>query len=224
MTIAIAVIAVVLLLILTREIYAATHIQAGMYIKPICTTGNRGVLLTFDDGPNEKNTPKVLEMLRKHKVKAIFFCIGSEAERHPEIVKQIIADGHLIGQHTYYHNPFHSFYSSKRYQQELQKSHDTFARLGVDIKLFRPPLGITNKMIREAVEKMGYMTMAWSVRSFDTRSESREIVIKRVVEKMKDNSIILLHDRMDNADMVAESIIREIENRGWTLCDPSEYR
>lgn len=216
----IAIVAILLFIVLAREVYAATHIQAGFYIKPICTTDGHGVLLTFDDGPNVKNTPKVLEVLRRYNAKAVFFCIGGEAEKYPDIVKQIISEGHMIGQHTYCHNPFHSFFSSNRYLSELQQAHDVFARLGVDIKLFRPPLGITNVMIKRAVEQMGYLTMAWSVRSFDTRSESRAKVISRVVDKMQSDSIILLHDRMDDADIVAEEIIKEITNRGWTLCNP----
>jgi len=218
----VSVVVILLLLIVAREVYVATHIQSCAYIKAMCSTSGNGVLLTFDDGPDEQNTPRVLSVLKKHNVKALFFCVGSEAEKNPELVKRIVSEGHTIGQHTYYHNPFHSFYSSDRYRKELVRAHEVFSKLGVEIRLFRPPLGITNIMIKHAVEKMNYKTIAWSVRSFDTRNESRDTVIRCVTNQIKEDSIILLHDRLDSADIVAEEIINEVNNRGWHFCNPQE--
>ncbi|MCQ2203372.1 MAG: polysaccharide deacetylase family protein [Bacteroidales bacterium] len=211
MMVVVVIIALAVICILAREVYAATHIGAKMYIDAQCTTGDESIMLTFDDGPHPVNTPKVLDVLKKHNIKATFFCIASEAEKYPDIVKRIVDEGHTIGQHTYYHNPMHSFYTGKKYLAELKKAHETFEKLGIKIELFRPPLGITNAMIRWATEQMGYKVIGWSVRSFDTRNESREKVLERVVRQLKKGDIVLLHDRMDKADWLAERIIEKIE-------------
>ncbi len=216
-------IAVVVVVVVMREVYVATHIQTCAYLPAICQTNGNGVMLTFDDGPDEINTPKVLCVLKKYNVKAAFFCIGSKAEKSPEVLQSIVSDGHVIGQHTYHHNPFRSFCSSSNYRHELMRAHEVFARLGVHIKLFRPPLGITNIMIKQAVKSLGYTTVAWSVRSFDTRSEGRDKVLRRVRQQLKPDSIILLHDRLEHCDELTEAIIAEVIERGWTFCNPNTF-
>lgn len=217
MSMLVIIIAVLLIAVIGREVYAATHIQSCIYIDAQCTTGTDNVLLTFDDGPHPVNTPLVLDVLKAHNVKAVFFCIASQAEKYPELISRIIAEGHTIGQHTYYHNPFHSFYPRRTYLDELQKAHQVFLRLGVNVSLFRPPLGITNAMIRWAVCQMNYKVVAWSVRSFDTRSESRQKVLSRVTSQLRPGSIVLLHDRMDQADSLTRDIILYCHSHNLSL-------
>lgn len=201
------VIVTVVILLLAREIYIATHIQRSPYIKALCNTSDGSVLLTFDDGPHPTNTPKVLDVLKRHNVKAMFFCIGKEAEKYPEIVQRIVAEGHTIGQHSYSHNPMHYFCGAKHYRSELLKAHKVFEAIGVEILCFRPPLGITNYMVRKAVKAMNYKVVGWSVRSFDTRGKRVDKVMARIRDQITQGSVILLHDRMDDADVLTEKII-----------------
>lgn len=221
MSVIVSCILLIIIAIIAREVYVATHIQTCTYLPAICHTQHRGVLLTFDDGPDEINTIKILSLLKQHNIKAIFFCIGQKAEKHPEIVKQIVADGHLIGQHTYHHNPFRNFCTPTSYLNELKKAHQAFSQIGITIKLFRPPLGITNWMIKKAVEQMHYTTVAWSIRSFDTRAEDSNIVIDRVMRQINDESIILLHDRLNNSPEIAEGIINKTIEKGLSFCNPN---
>ena len=216
------VIGVFIVLVLLREVYIATHIQISPYVEAICQTSDGSVLLTFDDGPNVENTPKVLDVLRKYNVKAFFFCVGKEAENHPDIVRQIVEEGHAVGQHTYWHNPFHNFYTRSIYEHELRKAHGVFQSIGIDIKMFRPPLGITNWVVGRSVKDLGYKVVGWSVRSFDTRNESREKVLERVKKSMAHGSIILLHDRIEGADWLAEEIIRYAMLNGMKLYGQTE--
>ena len=137
----VVVVAIIIILIVGREVYVATHIQTCAYLPAVCTTGGRGLLLTFDDGPDEQNTPKVLSTLHKHNVKAIFFCIGSKAEQYPELIQRIVNEGHIIGQHTYHHNPFRSFCTIKSYLAELQRAHEALRSAGTETTLFRPATG-----------------------------------------------------------------------------------
>ncbi len=219
----IVIVVIIISIIVGREVYVATHIQTCAYLPAVCTTNGNGLLLTFDDGPDEQNTPKVLSVLRKYNVKAVFFCIGSKALQHPEIVQRIVADGHIVGQHTFHHNPFRSFCSTNSYFAELKKAHEALRSVGVVPTLFRPPLGITNYMIKHAVQRIGYTTVGWSVRSFDTRRESRSKVISRVANNLRPDSIVLLHDRLNNSDEVAEAIITLAQKQNMAFCNPHTF-
>lgn len=198
---------IIVVALLLREIYVATHIQRSPYVDAHCYTVDGSVLLTFDDGPHPVNTPKVLDVLKRHGIHALFFCVGREAERYPDIVRRIVAEGHTVGQHTYFHNPFHNFYGPRHYSAEIARAHQLFSSLGISIRLFRPPLGITNYVVSRAVRLMGYTVIGWSVRSFDTRGEGVDEVMRRVGRQLKPGAVVLLHDRLDDAASLAEAII-----------------
>ena len=208
--------------VITREVYAATHIQKGFYVNAQSVSECNGILLTFDDGPDPENTPKVLDILKKYNVKALFFIIAKNAEQHPEIIKRIQAEGHTIGSHTYHHNPFMAFRTSGSYTKELKHADEVFKSLNINIKLFRPPLGITNAMIRKAIDKMNYHVVAWSIRSFDTRKTPRQEVLNRICSQLQPNSIILMHDRMHEADWLTEKVILFAHSRNLSFATPQE--
>lgn len=193
--------------------YGSAYMSSQMFVKAITHLDDKSrILLTFDDGPHPDYTPAVLDILRKHNHKAIFFCPAKEAEKYPEIVRRIISEGHTIGSHTYQHSWKTIFYSTRRYIEELQHADEVFSRLGVTIKYFRPPLGVVNGTIGKACRAMGYTAMGWSVRSFDTRNEPREKVYKRVIRQLTGGSIVLLHDRMPDADKLTDKILSYYES------------
>ncbi|MCQ2226893.1 MAG: polysaccharide deacetylase family protein [Bacteroidales bacterium] len=208
--------------IIAREVYAATHIQKGFYVNAQSVSDCNGILLTFDDGPDPENTPKVLDILSKYNVKALFFIIAKNAEQHPEIIRRILNEGHAIGSHTYSHNPFMAFKTSDSYFKELKRADEVFKSLNISTKLFRPPLGITNAMIRKAIDKMNYHVVAWSIRSFDTRKTPRQEVLNRICSQLQPNSIILMHDRMHEADWLTEKVILFAHSRNLSFATPQE--
>ncbi len=215
---------IVLILLIAVGIiaYGAANISSGIFVKAICKAGDGEVLLTFDDGPDAQITPRVLDVLKRHGVHAIFFCTGQKAENQPDIVKRIVAEGHTVGNHTYRHNMAYTVESKGEILDELRQCHLALQRLGIETTIFRPPLGVTNDAIAYAVKEMNYKVIGWSIRSLDTSKRSRDQVFARVQKRLRSGSIVLLHDRMPEADALAERIINEVKRRGLRFAEPSQ--
>lgn len=174
------------------------------------------IALTFDDGPDPTTTPKILDLLKKHDIKASFFVIGKQAKAHPDLIKRILEEGHSIGLHSWNHDkngPFKSTaiqieeYSSL--QNLLQTEFDYFTRLA------RPPFGITNPNISKAYEHLGLQSIGWSLRSLDTKQKDATSISKRVIKKLRPNQIVLLHDDLPLTLEALPVIIEHIQSKGW---------
>lgn len=166
------------------------------------------ISITFDDGPNTEFTPKVLSLLKKYNAKATFFLIGKNAEKHPEIVRQIIEEGHTIGNHSYSHSKNFGFFSSEKVAAELNETNSILKeKTGKEIKMFRPPFGVTNPNIKKALKRTGHISIGWSKRSFDTTGLSEEKILKRITSNLKKGDIILLHDSSAKSIAVLEQLL-----------------
>ncbi len=166
------------------------------------------VSITFDDGPNPEFTPRVLKLLKKHDVKATFFCIGQHIENHPDILKQILADGHSVGNHTYSHSKSFGFFGFEKVKAELQQTKSTVKKLtGLKMNLFRPAFGVTNPQIEKAVKTLGLQSIGWSVRSLDTTPRPENSVLDRITSKVSKGDIILLHDTSEKTIAVLERLL-----------------
>lgn len=215
---AITIILAISLLALAIVAYGSSNIHSGMFLEAKCSnTDSNKILLTYDDGPDPVHTPKLLDVLDKYNVKATFFMIGEKVDKYPEIVKEVHRRGHTIGNHTYFHNPWHNFYIHRKYMDELKRAHAAVENLGIPVVDFRPPLGITTPTVASACTRMKYKVWGWSVRSFDTMDNPREEVLKRVVKRLKPNSIVLLHDRMEGVDYLTEEIIKAAQQKGLSI-------
>jgi peptidoglycan/xylan/chitin deacetylase (PgdA/CDA1 family) len=156
---------------------------------------SNAVALTFDDGPIPGNTEKILEILKLYKIQAAFFCIGNRIADHPDLAKRIHEDGHLLGNHSYWHRVTFDLQTARKIEQELIDTDDVIQRsVGIKPNFFRPPFGVSNPMVAKAVKKRGYRTIGWSVRSMDTLGKNSSIVLDRVTKSVKGGDIILLHD------------------------------
>jgi len=166
------------------------------------------VSITFDDGPNSDFTPKVLQLLKQFSVKATFFCVGKQVEKHPEILKQIISEGHSVGNHTYTHSKSFGFFTLERIKVELQKTKSVVKDLtGFEMNLYRPAFAVTNPMIEQAVKDLNLKSIGWSVRSLDTTSRSEKLTLKRITSKVAKGDIILLHDTSSKTIAVLERLL-----------------
>lgn len=171
-------------------------------------TSENHISITFDDGPNPEFTPKVLALLKNYNATATFFLIGKNAEKHPEIVRQIIEEGHTIGNHSYSHSKNFGFFSSEKIIAELNKTNSVLKEItGKDLKLFRPPFGVTNPNIKRALKVTGHFSIGWSKRSFDTTNISEEKILKRITSHLKKGDIILLHDSSAKSVAVLEQLL-----------------
>lgn len=166
------------------------------------------VAITFDDGPNPEFTPKVLSLLKKHDAIASFFITGKNAKKYPDLVKQIVAEGHTIANHSYSHSKNFSFFSSEKIIAELNKT-DTIIQevTGKTPKLFRPPYGVTNPNIKKALKNTEHQSIGWSKRSLDTLNISKEKVLKRITKDLKRGDVVLLHDNSLKSAEVLEQLL-----------------
>ncbi|MEH6763902.1 MAG: polysaccharide deacetylase family protein [Aequorivita antarctica] len=166
------------------------------------------ISITFDDGPNPEFTPKVLSLLKKHQAKATFFLIGKKVEKHPDLVRQILTEGHTIANHSYSHSKNFGFFSAEKIATELMQTNSLLKEItGKELKLFRPPFGVTNPNIKKALRRTGHQSIGWSKRSYDTTNISEEKILKRITSNLKKGDIILLHDSSAKTVAVLEQLL-----------------
>ncbi len=201
-------------------IYGAVNIRSGILSRAVCRLpkdrsvlpfhipDDQKILLTFDDGPDPDITPRVLDILDRYNHRAIFFVIGSKAEKHPDIIREIASRGHIIGNHTYYHSPWNNFLGARHLESEIRRTDETvFRAIGVRPTLFRPPLGISAHFLRSLMKRTGHTVVGWDVRSLDTRGEKVDVIRRRIQRHITEGSIVLLHDRLETAPALAESTL-----------------
>ena len=192
-------------------------------------TQNR-VAITFDDGPNQNMTPKVLDALDKYNAKATFFCIGKHIETSPNIFKTIINKGHTIGNHTYSHANTFGFFSTKKVIAELQQTNTViFNHAGIKPILYRPAFGVTNPNIKRAITRLNLTSVGWNKRALDTTSLSETAILKRITTNLQPGDIILLHDTSEKSLRVLEQLLLFLQKRNLKsvtvdqLCNLTPY-
>ncbi len=183
------------------------------------------IALTFDDGPDSKYTPKVLEILRQNGIKATFFVVGERVKRYPEIIREEIMEGHEIGNHTLSH-PNLPKYNCERIRAEIEGCEDTLRRLGAPKpRYFRPPKGAINGQAFEVARGKGYQVILWSVAVENRAVSSLEEMRKRVVEGIGEGGVILAHDGGLDRTMTIRAlpgIIKKLKERGFKFVTLSE--
>lgn len=197
-------------------VWASADIRSRVYLPSRCKadTRERQLSLTFDDGPDPVRTPLVLDVLKAYGVKATFFLIGEKAEAYPEIVLRIHREGHLIGNHTYSHAPAYPLWPVWRISDNIQQANEVIFRItGLRPLWFRPPFGVTNPSIAQAVRGR-WVSIGWNIRSYDTAGRiSRPKVCQRIAKRLQQGSIILLHDRCLQSDSLLVQVLEEIQKQ-----------
>ncbi|MDB4941685.1 MAG: Polysaccharide deacetylase [Labilithrix sp.] len=162
----------------------------------------RGVVLTFDDGPDPVHTRDVLDALDRHEAKATFFVIGRKAEEHPDVVREILARGHSVGVHGFGHDRLFAMRGSRRVREDLERAVRSLEKItGETPTLFRPPIGHTNPTIARVVDQLDLTTVGWSVRARDGLASTRPAdVIARITPGLADGAIVLLHDAPERGE------------------------
>lgn len=206
--------------------WSCSDIDSGIYVDCICKgpENRQCVALTFDDGPDEEMTPKILDILSEYNIKATFFVTGKNAGSNPELLARIINEGHIIGNHSWSHASTFPLQSAEDIYKELVQCDSlVYSVTGKKMSLFRPPFGVTNPLIAEAVSKNENVCIGWSIRSLDTDDrKSRKDVLSRIVRKLHNGSIILLHDRCEGSDELLQSLIIEIIDRNYEITNLDE--
>ena len=158
------------------------------------------IALTFDDGPNPRWTPQLLDTLAAHGVKATFFLIGQYAAQQPELVRRIHAAGHLVGNHTWTH-PDLAITGKLQTREELTRTSSELEQiLGAPIKYFRPPFGSRRPATLRIARELGLIPVMWNAMAYDWNTNSPELILTRSEKLIARNSKrgkatnLLLHD------------------------------
>lgn len=160
----------------------------------------RKVILTFDDGPHPHSTPYILDILKQRNLKAVFFILGLQANKFPNLVKRIHEEGHIIGNHTYGHKNLATM-SPEAIEKEIEKTSNLLEKItGERPKYLRPPYGATNKKVIEVVNKAGMKIVLWTVDTRDWRSKSEKAILNEIDRQLSiskgklKGGAILMHD------------------------------
>jgi peptidoglycan-N-acetylglucosamine deacetylase len=185
----------------------------------------REVWLTIDDGPDDSDTPQILDLLDQFDAKATFFMIGSKAAKRPDLVREVVARGHELGCHTFTHPLVDFWYAGRaRVRRELDDSLQVLNRAGAKVRFFRPPAGIRNIFLRRCLIERNLTCIAWTIRSGDGTSKSLERVVGNVLFSVRPGAIILMHEGATVASAVRVEAIRRVlqglQERGYACVVP----
>ena len=190
-----------------------------MFMPVVCRTHTKKkqIAITFDDGPVEKNTALVLDILKCNNITATFFCIGKRMNENKELLKRIDEEGHIVGNHSYSHHFFFDFFSTKRLQKELEETNKISQEvIHKKLKLFRPPYGVTTPSLAKVVKQGGYKTIGWSIRSMDTITNDKKKLLDKIT-KVKPGDIILFHEKVTLTINVLQAFIDSVKEQGYEI-------
>jgi len=192
--------------------------------------GSKQIALTYDDGPNDPHTQRLLDVLAKHSVRATFFMIGRYVQQRPDIARAVAQAGHVIGNHTFTH-PLLIFESEAQTRIQLVDCHQSLQdAIGQHSNLFRPPFGGRRPATLRIAHELRLQTVMWNVTGYDWNAPPAALIEKKVVRQMRGGDVILLHDggyRTLGADraqtvMATENLIRRYKDQGYEFVTVEE--
>jgi len=194
--------------------------------------GSKQIALTYDDGPNDPHTLKLLEVLAKHHVRATFFMIGRYVRQRPDIAREVARAGHAIGNHTFTH-PLLIFESAAHTRTQLLETRAALQdAVGEHSNLFRPPFGGRRPATLRIVRELGLQPVMWNVTGYDWNAPPAVQIEKKVAGQVRGGDVILLHDGghkemgADRAQTViaTDDLIRRYKDQGHEFVTVEEMR
>lgn len=175
------------------------------------------VALTFDDAPDEKNTPALLDVLKENGVKATFFIIGEEIKDREAVLRRIAEEGHSIGNHTLHHESL-AVLSEEEYTDTLNSTSELIRECcGVSPTLMRPPMGIMTESKMKLAERLGYKVTGWTLDTNDWKIRDKDCVAAAVLEYVSDGEVVLMHVTHSSSVEAAKIIIPGLARRGYRM-------
>ena len=214
--------------------YSVVHPSSQFFVPVIDRLAGQEpvIALTFDDGPDPIYTPRVLDVLNKHRARATFFVLGARAERYPELIRRMRAEGHTVGTHTQHHALRFHFGSRAYVCREIEDAVAVVAGILPERpRLFRPPQGLRTPFFGSAWRRIqGQRCVTWTIRGLDSRPTTAAAIVERVVKRLAPGAIVTLHDGTgllggeDREPTLAalSTILTECETRGLRCVGLSE--
>ncbi len=209
---------------------SAVYVQVSELINtsPIAIAGTRTehkvVALTFDHSWGNKFTPPILDTLQKHDAKVTFFIMGPWAKKFPEVAQRMVADGHEIASHGFRHENYGDM-TAEWVKEDIQKAHGQIKEVtGADATLIRPPNGHYSQKSLQATHDLGYKTVIWNVDSLDWKNPGRDVIVERIMKRIKPGAIILMH-ASDTPLQTAEAlpiVLDKIKAEGYKIVTVGE--
>jgi peptidoglycan/xylan/chitin deacetylase (PgdA/CDA1 family) len=181
------------------------------------------IALTFDDGPDRKLTPRLLDLLAKHHIHATFFVVGENAAQYPEILQRAAREGHEIGNHSWSHPNFAKM-SEEAVRSQVTRTEEAIVNAtGVRPVLLRPPYGsVTSRQKRWLHDELGYEIILWDVDPLDWKNPGPRVVTNRILKETRAGSIVLSHDIHSQTIEAMLETLNELEEKGFKFVTVSE--
>ena len=183
-------------------------------------TTEKILYLTFDAGYENGNTPAILAALKKHQAPAAFFVVGNYLETSPELVKQMLADGHLVGNHTYHHPNMSQISTKEAFQKELTDLEIKFQEITGQtmVKFYRPPQGKYSESNLRMAKELGYHTFFWSLAYVDWYQDdqpTKEEAFDKLLGRIHPGAIVLLHSTSSTNAEILDELLTRWEDMGY---------
>jgi peptidoglycan-N-acetylmuramic acid deacetylase len=184
-------------------------------------TQEKVLYLTFDCGFENGNTPAILDALKKHKVKAAFFVVGNYLETSPDLVKRMVEEGHIVGNHSYHH-PDMSQMGKEEFTKELGELETLYGQVaGTPMaKYYRPPQGKYSKSSLQLAKDLGYKTVFWSLAYVDWNQDSQpthEEAFDKLLKRVHPGAVVLLHNTSKTNGEILDELLTKWEGMGYTF-------
>lgn len=183
---------------------------------------NKKVYITFDAGYEAGYMPKILDALKKHNVKATFFVVGTLIKSNPELIKQIVSDGHIVGNHTMTHPNMSKMETMDDFKKEIEPVENLYKKVtGKNMpKFYRPPQGIYNQKNLQMANELGYKTIFWSLAYVDWYKDNqptKDEAFSKLLPRIHNGAIILLHSTSKTNSEILDEFLTKLENDGYTF-------
>ena len=185
-------------------------------------TDQKIIYLTFDAGYENGNTPAILDALKKHQAPAVFFVVGNFIKDNPDLIRRILAEGHIIGNHTMTHPDLPQISSMDAFQKELQDVEELYTSLTGEAmtKFYRPPQGIYSTQNLSMARELGYHTFFWSLAYVDWYQDNQpdpQEAIAKLTKRIHPGAIVLLHSTSSTNAQILDELLDKWEEMGYSF-------
>lgn len=189
--------------------------------------GEKVIYLTFDAGYENGNTAKILDALKKHGVHAAFFVVGNYLETSPELVKQMVAEGHTVGNHTFHHPEMSKISDAASFEKELKDVETLYQKItGEELtRFYRPPQGKYNTQNLQMAGDLGYKTFFWSLAYVDwiqDQQPTKEAAFDKLLKRIHPGAVVLLHSTSSTNAQILDELLTKWEEMGYHFAPLSE--